>query len=147
MLALFQKTVIGPFLSQKLVFGKFTPQIEEWRGRDLSSFFGNEKLHIFILALFQKTVIGPRPGPMARALGPAPAPAPGPETGPGPWPQAPGPRPRAHPTRSGLEKGSDYGLSQKCQNEDVQFFIAKKLDRSRPRNSSIWGVNGPKTKI
>ena len=44
---------------QILIFGPFTPQIEEWRGRDLSSFFRNEKLHIFILALFQKTVIGP----------------------------------------------------------------------------------------
>ena len=44
---------------QILVFGQFTPQIEEWRGRDLSSFFGNEKLHNFILALFQETVIGP----------------------------------------------------------------------------------------
>ena len=44
---------------QILVFGPFTPQIEEWRGRDLSSFFRNEKLHVFILALFQKTVIGP----------------------------------------------------------------------------------------
>ena len=44
---------------QFLVFGPFTPQIEEWRGRDLSSFFGSEKLQIFILALFKKTVIGP----------------------------------------------------------------------------------------
>ena len=44
---------------QFLVFGLFTPQIEEWRGRDLSSFFGCEKLHICILALLQKTVIGP----------------------------------------------------------------------------------------
>ena len=60
---------------QILVFGPFTPQIEEWRGRDLSSFFGSEKLQIFILALFKKTVIGPffearsgpGPGPGARA--------------------------------------------------------------------------------
>ena len=44
---------------QILVFGPFTPQIEEWRGRGLSGFFGNEKLHFFILALFKKTVIGP----------------------------------------------------------------------------------------
>ena len=42
-----------------MVFGPFTPQIEEWRGRDLSSFLGNEKLQIFMLALVQKTVIGP----------------------------------------------------------------------------------------
>ena len=28
--------------------------------------------------------------------------------------------------RSGLEKGSDYGLLKKCQNEKMQFFKAKK---------------------
>ena len=49
----------GSCFVQILVPGPFTPQIEEWRGRDLSSFFGNEKLQIFILALFQKTVFGP----------------------------------------------------------------------------------------
>ena len=57
------------------MFGKFASQIEEWRGRDLSWLFGNEKLHLFILALFEKTVIGPFfdarlgpvPGPGARA--------------------------------------------------------------------------------
>ena len=36
---------------------------------------------------------------------------------------APGPGPWA---RSGLEKGSDYGLFEKCQNENLQFFIANK---------------------
>ena len=69
---------------QNLVFGKFTPQIEEWRGRGpfifffkswflaclpphlrnggggtYLVFFGHEKLQMFILALFKKTVIGP----------------------------------------------------------------------------------------
>ena len=44
---------------QNLVLGPFTTQFEEWRGLDLSRFFGNEKLQIFILALFEKTVIGP----------------------------------------------------------------------------------------
>ena len=47
------------------------------------------------------------------------------------------------PTRSGLEKGSDYGLSKKYLTEQVQFFIAKTLDVLRPRHSSIWGVGGP----
>ena len=48
-------------------------------------------------------------------------------------------------TRSGLETGSDYGLLKKCQDEKLQFFTAKKkLDRSRPRHPSIWGVTGPR---
>ena len=38
----------------------------------------------------------------------------GPGPGPGPW------------ARSGLEKGSDYGLFEKCQDENLQFFMAKK---------------------
>ena len=38
----------------------------------------------------------------------------GPGPGPGPW------------ARSGLEKGSDYGLFEKCQDENLQFFTAKK---------------------
>ena len=35
-------------------FGKFTPQIEEWRGRDLSGFFGNEKLHFSFWHFFKR---------------------------------------------------------------------------------------------
>ena len=49
--------------------------------------------------------------------------------------------------RSGLELRSDYGIFKKCQRENVQFFVAKKLNGSRPRHSSIWGVSGPKTKF
>ena len=59
-------------------FGMFTPQCEEWLGRDLSSSFGSEKLKIFILALFKKTVIGP----FFEA-----------RSGPGPWPGARAPHP------------------------------------------------------
>ena len=29
--------------------------------------------------------------------------------------------------RSGLEKGSDYGLLKKCQNEKMQFFMANRF--------------------
>ena len=42
-----------------LVLGPLTPQIEEWRRRDVSSFCGREKLYIFILTLCKKTLIGP----------------------------------------------------------------------------------------
>ena len=53
--------------------------------------------------------------------------------------------------RSGLEKGSDYGLLKKCQNEKLQFFRAKKLDRSRSRIPPLLNFggkrgNGPNTK-
>ena len=41
--------------------------------------------------------------------------------------------------RSGLEKGSDYGLLKKCQNEKMQFFMANRFPLLPGQNSANLG--------
>ena len=58
--------------------------------------------------------------------------------------RAPGPGPG--PDRAS-KKGPITVFLKSAKMKICSFSLPKKLDRSRPRHSSIWGVNVPNTKI